>query len=190
MGKTAAVSAAQYRLSWTGTGHTQTPGRKLQRSARGRGADPSQDLGMRGGVIGGTGSLGTDREGRQGSLEQIILNQHIIIEDTPPPLPPAPPQSHTNLKEFISPRWRDWRTWRNKGGCGTQNRRQWKQPPRRGLRNSWRGESRRSWSGGGMRLRLRCLGEWRRSRRWWRSRWWRNLRKEKKNNWEKRRDER
>ena len=113
--RTAAVSAAQYRLSWTGTGHTQTPGRKLQRSARGRGADPSQDLGMRGGVIGGTGSLGTDREGRQGSPGQIILNQHIIIEDTPPPLPAAPPQSHTNLKEFISPRWRDWRTWRNKG---------------------------------------------------------------------------
>merc|ERR1711910_103010 len=146
--RTAAVSAAQYRLSWTGTGHSQTPGRKLQRSARGRGADPSQDLGMRGGVIGGTGSLGTDRE-----------------EDTPPPLPAAPLQSHTNLEEFISPRWRDWRTWRNKGGCGTQNRRQWKQPPPRGLRNSWRGESRRSWSGGGMRLRLRCLGEWRRSRR-------------------------
>merc|ERR1711994_1060103 len=95
------------RLSWTGTGHSQTPGRKLQRSARGRGADPSQDLGMRGGVIGGTESLGTDRE-----------------EDTPPPLPAAPPQSHTNLKEFISPRWRDWRTWRNKGGCGTQNRKE------------------------------------------------------------------
>ena len=96
--RTAAVSAAQYRLSWTGTGHTQTPGRNLQRSARGRGADPSQDLGMRGGVIGGTGSLGTDREGRRGSLEQMILNQHIIIEDTPPPLPAA----ECKIGEFLT----------------------------------------------------------------------------------------